>query len=262
MMKQVLCLLLVCSSLQLTAQQTDEKAPGTDNQKQGAASNNRMNIVKVNLTALPLKNFSFQYERVLQQKISAALGIRLMPNGNLPLKESLNDAANGDPDIEKAINNAQIGNFSITPEFRFYPGKKGYGRGFYIAPYYRYAKFTADAIPIDYTVLSNTKTITLKGDMTTHSGGFMLGAQWFLGKYVTLDWWIVGAHYGAGNGAFVGTPSSPFNQMEQNEVRQTIEDIDLPVGKITAEVTANSAKAIFDGPWGGLRGGIAIGFRF
>lgn len=261
-MKQLLGLLLLCSSLNLTAQQLDEKATGSETKKQEGGVDNKMNIVKVNLTALPLKNFSIQYERVLQQKISVALGIRFMPNGNLPFKESLNDAANGDPDIEKAINNAQMSNFSITPEFRFYPGKKGYGRGFYIAPYYRYAKFTADAIPIDYTVLTSTKTIILKGDMTTHAGGLMLGAQWFLGKYVTLDWWILGAHYGAGSGSFVGTPSTPFNQIEQDEVRKTIENIDLPFGKITAEVTANSAKAIFDGPWGGLRAGISIGVRF
>lgn len=261
-MKQVFCFLLLCSSLSLGAQQLDEKAAGSETKKQEGGGDNKMNIIKVNVTALPLKNFSFQYERVLRQKISVALGIRFMPNGNLPLKESLNDAANGDPDIEKAINNAQIGNFSITPEFRFYPGKKGYGRGFYLAPYYRYAKFTADAIPIEYNGGTGTKTITLKGDLSTHGGGLMFGAQWFLGEYITLDWWILGAHYGTGNGSFVGTPSSPFTPIEQNEVRQTIEDIDLPVGKITAEVTANSAKAIFDGPWGGLRGGISIGIRF
>lgn len=261
-MKFPLFILFLCLSLQGAAQQLDEKAARSETKNESTDNEHKMNIFKVNLTALPLKNFSIQYERVLQKKISVALNIRFMPSGDLPFKNSLNDAANGDPDIEKAINNAQMGNFSITPEFRFYPGKSGYGRGFYIAPYYRYAKFTADAIPIDYTALTTTKTITLKGDLTTHTGGLMIGAQWFLGKYVTLDWWILGAHYGAGNGSFVGTPSAPFNTLEQDDIRQTIESIDLPVGNIKAEVTSNAAKAIFDGPWGGLRGALTIGIRF
>ncbi len=181
-MKQIikfpLFILFLCLSLQVAAQELDEKAARSETKNESTDNEHKMNIFKVNLTALPLKNFSIQYERVLQKKISVALNIRFMPSGDLPFKNSLNDAANGDPDIEKAINNAQMGNFSITPEFRFYPGKSGYGRGFYIAPYYRYAKFTADAIPIDYTALTTTKTITLKGDLTTHTGGLMIGAQW------------------------------------------------------------------------------------
>jgi Protein of unknown function (DUF3575) len=262
-MKFLLCLCLLISSLSLTAQQLDQKQDADNSsEKEKKTAAHKMNIFKVNLTALPFKNYSFQYERVLHKKISAALGIRFMPSGNLPFKESLKDAANGDADLEKAINDAQLSNFSITPEFRFYTGKRGYGRGFYLAPYYRYAKFNADAIPISYDGGIGSKTINLKGDMTTHTGGLMIGAQWFLGKSVTLDWWIIGAHYGTGSGTFTGTPSTPFTVLEQNDIRQTIEDFDLPVGTLKAEVIANSAKAIFDGPWAGIRGAITIGFRF
>ena len=221
-----------------------------------------MNILKVNLSALPFGNFSFQYERVLQKKISLSLGIGFRPEGNLPFKNSLNDAANGDRDIENAINNAQLSNFSITPEFRFYVGKKGYGRGFYLAPYYRFASFNVSSIPIEYNGGTGTKSINLAGDMKTHSGGLMLGAQWFLGKSVTIDWWILGAHYGAGKGNFEGKPAIPFTQLEQNDIRQTIEGIELPVGTIKAEVTSTSAKAIINGPWAGVRAALTLGFHF
>jgi hypothetical protein len=261
--KQLLCLFFLCSSLHLAAQQSDEKAGSSkESSKEPSNSTPKMNILKLNVSALPFRNFSFQYERVLQKNISLALGIRFMPEGNLPFKNSLNDAANGDRDVENAINNAQLSNFSITPEFRFYVGKKGYGRGFYLAPYYRFASFNVSSIPIEYNGGTGTKSINLAGDMKTHSGGLMLGAQWFLGKSVTLDWWILGAHYGAGKGSLFGTPSTPFTQLEQNDIRQTIEDIDLPVGNIKAEVTSTSAKAIFDGPWAGIRGAITLGIRF
>jgi hypothetical protein len=255
-------LLVLMASLPLFAQQLDEKASSSQTKPETSGNTHKMNVFKVNITSLPIRNYGFQYERILKQKISIAVGIRFMPTGNLPFKETLKRSANGDVEIEKAIENAQIGNFSITPEFRFYPGKKGYGQGFYLAPYYRYAKFNADAIPIDYNAGTGSKTINLNGNLTTNAGGLMLGAQWFLGKSITLDLWILGAHYGTGNGTFIGVPSSPFTTLEQNDIRQTIEDIELPVGTLKAEVTSNSAKAIFDGPWAGLRGGINIGIRF
>lgn len=261
--KQLLCLFFLCASLHLTAQQSVEQvAKGKEPEKEEKNSTQKMNILKVNVSALPFGNFSLQYERVLQKKISLALGIGFRPEGKLPFKNSLNDAANGDQDIENAINNAQLSNFSITPEFRFYVGKKGYGRGFYLAPYYRFASFNVSTIPIEYNGGTGTKSINLTGDMKTHSGGLMLGAQWFIGKSVTLDWWILGAHYGAGKGSLSGTPSAPFTQLEQNDIRQTIEDIELPVGNIKAEVTSTSAKAIINGPWAGIRAAITLGIRF
>lgn len=222
----------------------------------------KMNIFKVNIISPFLKNYSFQYERILKKKISVALGIRFMPTGALPLKKTFLELADGDADLEKTINNARIGNFALTPELRWYVGKKGYGKGFYIAPYYRFATFKAEALPFEYDGGTGVKTASLAGDVTTHSGGIMFGSQWFLGKSITLDWWILGTHYGKSNGTFTGTPSSPFTPAEQADIKQEIEAIDLPAGKITAVITANSAKAIIDGPWAGLRGGITLGIRF
>lgn len=222
----------------------------------------KMNIFKVNISSLFLKNYSVQYERILTKKISVALGIRFMPTGELPLKKTFLELANGDADLEKTINETRIGNFALTPEFRWYVGKKGYGKGFYIAPYYRFAQFKAEALPFEYDGGTGVKTVALVGDVTTHSGGVIFGSQWFLGKSITLDWWILGLHYGNGNGTFTGTPSTPFTPTEQADIKQEIEAIDLPAGKITAVITANSAKAIIDGPWAGLRGGITLGIRF
>ncbi len=265
--------MLVCIATisSVTAQSTlDEQSGGSPAPTKKPTAKNedkhKMNIVKVNLMALALKNYSFQYERVLTKKISIALGVRTMPSSTLPFKDVFVDQfgiSDPDDDLESTIKDLKVGNFAITPEVRFYLNKKGYGRGFYIAPYYRFAKFNSEELPITYDGDGGTeKTIRLKGDMTTHSGGLMIGAQWHLGKVVTLDWWIVGAHYGTSNGTLNGTPSSPLSANEQTDIKNTIEALDLPLTKITANVTANNIKAAIDGPWGGVRAGLSIGIRF
>ncbi|QNA42810.1 DUF3575 domain-containing protein [Lacibacter sediminis] len=269
--KKILTTLLFCalSITSLVAQSTlDEQSGGAApvNVKPSVekTDKHKMNILKVNLMALALKNYSFQYERVLTKKISVAVGIRSMPTGGLPfLSNYVDDIADGDPDLEANLRALKVGNFAITPEVRFYLNQKGYGRGFYIAPYYRYAKFNSDELPITFDGDANTtKTIKLKGDVITHSGGLMIGAQWHLGKVVTLDWWILGAHYGTSNGTLSGTPSSSLSANEQTEIKNTIESLELPLTKITAEVSANNIKAIVDGPWAGVRAGLTIGIKF
>lgn len=169
------------------------------------------NIIKLNLTSLILKNYSVQYERILKKSISAALGVRVMPATGIPFKSLVLDATGDeDPEIRKAIEALTVSNFAITPEVRFYPGRKGYGRGFYIGVFYRFARYNADGFAVEYDNFLNGKSsVVLSGDMTTHTGGIMIGAQWFLGKRISLDWWILGAHVGAGNGTLSGASSYP-----------------------------------------------------
>ena len=262
--------LLLCSAVMLFSATGMTQATLDQGGSTGSPENNskedgtrKHNIFKVNLTSLPLGNYSLQYERVLGKKLSLALGIRFMPEGGVPLKQTLLNAANNDPDTEEMITDLRMKNLAFTPELRFYPGKKGYGKGFYLAPYYRYATFEASGVSVEYQNSSNvTSTIKLSGDVTTHCGGLLLGAQWFIGKSVTLDWWILGAHYGTSKGTFTGLPSVPLTADEQTEIRDQINGVELPVGSVKAAVTANSVKAILDGPWAGLRGGLSIGIRF
>lgn len=253
------CLLI--SNMGIAQSQMDEKPAKSE---QTLPEGTKMNIVKLNLPALALTNFSFQYERVISKRFSATLGIRFMPNTGLPFKNSfVNATGTTDPDAEALIRSLKVSNFAITPEVRFYVGKKGYGRGFYLAPYYRFAKFKADQVSINYeTGPTTTNTIKLKGDVTSNSGGLMFGAQWHLGGAITLDWWVLGAHYGKSTGILNGVPSTTLTATEQQDIRDQINSIDMPFGKVTADVSANSVKANFDGPWAGIRGGLAIGFRF
>lgn len=153
------------------------------------------NTVKINVSSLALKNFSLQYERGITKHISAALGVRIQPKGSLPFQTA---AKNTFPDADFNFSDISLGNTAITPEVRFYLGI-GRNRGFYIAPYARYAKFNV-SLPVNFQGRSGTEEAIFDGHVSSFSGGVMFGMQYTLGKLVVLDIWLIGAHYGGSNG--------------------------------------------------------------
>jgi len=209
------------------------------------------------------KNVSAQYEMSLSRKVSVALGFRYMPSTGIPFKKLWADAIDGGENVSDVITKARLSNIAVTPEVRFYLGK-GYGQGFYIAPYYRYVRFTSDYIPVNYTSSVNgaKRSVTIGGDLSAHNGGILLGAQWPLGKRFNIDWWMGGAHFGASNGTLTGRPDIALSSSEQEEIRDYLEDADIPLVNKTVSVTANRVSVVFDGAFGGLRSGFCVGFRF
>ncbi|MEO6498631.1 MAG: DUF3575 domain-containing protein [Mucilaginibacter sp.] len=185
-----------------------------------------------------------------------------MPKGPIPLKSTFEKAvANEDPDLTKIINNLETANWAVTPELRFYLNKKGYGRGFYLAPFYRHASFTVSNLLIDYQNNAGVKnTIALSGELTSNTGGLQIGTQASLGKHFGLDFWLLGAHYGAAKGTFTGVSNRPLTPDEQADLRSTIDGLDI--GQVKATVTSSGATAVYDGPWGGIRAGLCLVFKF
>jgi len=229
------------------------------------------NLVKLNLTALPLNNYSFQYERVIGKKSTVAMGLRFMPKGNMPLKSIIKDLID-DEDLENEIDNFKTGNFALTPEFRYYIGKEAL-RGFYIAPFVRYAIYSAE-VPFEFDVdydyddpdygpisVTESKTIDLDGKINAFTVGVMIGAQWKLSKLVYLDWWILGPQYGGSSGNITGLKS--LSPEEQEALRDQLTELeDIPIVKTNSTVNSEGAKVDFTGPWAGIRAGLSIGFRF
>lgn len=232
--------------------------------KEKSGARHKMNMLKVNLTGLPLKNYGFQYERVLSRKFSFLLGYRTMPQGALPMQSTIIDAvANGDAETEQQLKNFTLGNTAITPEIRLYLSRKGYGRGFYLAPFYRNATFKAGGVEVEYeTTPAITSKMQMAGKITGNTFGLQIGAQWNLGKHVCLDWWIIGPHIGTGKGNLTGTASTPLTVAEQNDLRQELEDLDMPFGDKAVTVNANGARVDITGPFAGVRAGICIGIKF
>ncbi len=221
------------------------------------------NLVKINLTSLALKTYSVQYERVLNKTISISGSFRTMPSSGIPFKGSILKAIGDDDEAKNILETLKLANFAFTPEVRFYVGRNGYGRGFYLALFYRYAKFTANDLLLTYDGSSGTEQhLNMSGELTTNTGGFMLGSQWLIGKRMCLDWWILGPHYGSGKGIFSGASVQPLTQDDQDDLRGDLEGLDIPLIEKTVSVNAQEASLKLQGPWAGVRAGISLGFRF
>lgn len=226
--------------------------------------NEPKNIIKLNAAALLLKNFSLQYERSISKKTSIALGFRATPKSGLPFKSTVESLIDDD-DTWRNVRNLESGSFAITPEFRYYLGKQPLS-GFYLAPFVRYSHYTAE-MPFIYDITDpTTNTVVaqdvmpLTGSMNTYTAGIMIGSQWQLSKKFYFDWWILGPNFGASKGKIDGTKN--LSTFEQEDLREQLADLDIPLTDYKYEVTDSGAKLDFDGGWAGVRAGLCIGFRF
>jgi hypothetical protein len=222
------------------------------------------NIIKFNITSALIKNYSLQYERVLSKGISLALSLRVMPETTIPYSNKIIKWFDiTDPDAQVVINNSIIGNYAITPEIRFYTGKKKYGNGFYFSLFYRYGHYTANDVLIPYDTDRGEQVIlNTSGNISAHTGGFMIGAQWSLGKHLCLDWWILGPQFGVSKGDMLSLSSAPLDPVDQQDIEDNLNDIDIPMFKQTVNVAADKVSMVFNGPWAGLRAGLSLGVRF
>lgn len=220
------------------------------------------NLIQINLPAILLKNYSLVYQRAVAKKIAVGLGIRYSAESELPFRSQFADLL--DEETKKQIDNFRTGNVAFTPEVRFYMGKSVF-RGFYIAPFARYAKYDAK-LPFNYDYEHpvngpQTNNIQLNGDLTTITGGILFGAQWKLSKLVYLDWWMLGPQYGTSDGTILGKQA--LSSEEQTALRDELKNLeDLPLVDVTSEVRSDGATVNFKGPWAGVRAGICLGFRF
>ena len=228
-------------------------------------------ILKANLTGLALRNYGFYAERILNKRISLVLGVNKMPEGTIPYLNKFIDPESFD-DIE-GISDIRISSFSIAPEMRFYLSRSGFGKGFYVAPYYKFEHFGASNYHIEFIDENNiNQEIKLNGNLNTHSFGAAIGAQWLLGKRknIALDWLIIGAHYGGNKGHFDGESTYVLSENDQIEAKKIIEDNlnGVKIGNLVPirienlEINAREAQVDISSPWAFIRTAISVGFRF
>ncbi|MBP7931387.1 MAG: hypothetical protein KAZ11_01990 [Chitinophagaceae bacterium] len=215
------------------------------------------NIVKINLIGFSVNG---QYERILSKRVSIALSYKILPNGKFIFRGLIPTT---DPQARESLDNLILSNSAITPEVRFYLGKKGYGQGFYLAPFYRNAKFGGKGIGIDFTLDNGqTATFNMEGKINANTFGLLMGAQWKLGKNFWLDWQIFGPHYGGATGSIIGVSNVSLSATEQNNLANALRDINFPFAKENISVKPNQATLELSGPWAGLRTAISLGFDF
>ena len=254
-------LVFLASSTLLFSQNNEIKDSLQTLQEEKLDYQSKKNMVKLSLTSLAFRNFQFQYERALNKTFSLALSYSFIPNGDLPMKGLVEKYAD-DPELNNPLDGVAVAYSSFTPEVRIYLGE-GYGKGFYLAPFFRTSKYTIENLDIDYELDSgNTTSLATGGSIKTNTFGLLLGAQFNIGKSIVLDWWIMGPHYGSSNGSIEGISPQPLSEMEQQVLLNELEDIDIPLTETKSEVSANGAKIKIDGPWGGIKAGVSIGYRF
>lgn len=222
-----------------------------------------MNIIKTNVTGFLFKNFQLNYERVISKRFSVSASYGMIPEGNLPFTSLL------PTDTDTSFKEMKLGGSNMTLETRFYLGEKGYGQGFYLAPYYRFSTYKIsnfrESVDVDFNgVTYDTVNVDFSGKSTAHNAGLLIGAQWFLGasKNFVLDAWFLGAHFGKASGNLDGITDRTLNAMEQQQVQDQLDNLDVPVVKYKATVHANGANIKVDGPWAGVRAGLSLGYRF
>ncbi len=225
----------------------------------------KMNIIKFNLVSPVFLNFSLQYERMINKFLSATVTGRFMPTSTVPYINSFYNEIFGssDPAIEEAFKGMKISNYGASVELRFYVGKKGYGKGFYIAPAYRFSRIEMSHLVFVYNDYPGIEeSLTFSGYSNANYGGLLLGAQWFLGKYITLDWWFFGPLAGVQNADVAAASSYPLSPNDQQILKQKLEDWDMPLTDKTVEVNAHGASLGLHGWMFGYNFGLALGVRF
>lgn len=228
------------------------------------------NVIKLNLSQLAITNISLQYERAFHKNFSAALGISYLIPRNIP-SQLFTPSSNG-----SGYQLPKFGGWSITPEIRFYPGKKVKHKaphGFYLAPYFRYSKYTMKSDYVDVDSTSGARhNYAVKANYSGFTAGLMLGSQWMIGKHFSIDWWIIGGGYGKAKlkiHAESTDGSLNLSPQEQEDLKQNIKSNTTELGsygngEVTVETTSNSATATVSGlPMISLRGfGLTLGFTF
>ncbi len=226
----------------------------------------RRNVLKMNITQLIFRNFSFQYEYGFNKNMSAALGFNYVMHRTVPrvIFEPESDT--------KGFQVPQFSGWGITPEFRYYPGKKKEHQaphGFYLAPYLRYSSFTLKADYLEERTSLPPRLYKASINYSGYTVGLMLGAQIITEGHFSLDFWIVGGGAGSSSLRVNAVTDDMLSQAEQDDLRKDIlNNIDelgrFSSGAIKLDINANSANLVIRGiPMASYRAfGINLGFSF
>lgn len=224
----------------------------------------RNNMVKLNLFPIAFKTASLQLERGFGKHISVSLGLRLQPKTNLPFKNTILNAMDDadDSTAKDFVTNAKMSNWAITPEFRYYLGRKAHN-GFYIAPFLRFGGNTLEWNYYFDKDNGTKKPIAFNGTVNSFGGGILFGAQWHLGGGFILDWWILGPMYSSQKLSLnADSDLSDLTPKERKDLQENLEGLELFGNKVEAEVTTKGVHATNSFSMPGLRTGLCIGYCF
>lgn len=170
------------------------------------AQEEKRKVLKINLSAAAMGAATVQYEAFFSKHFSFALGAGYRPKSLFPYVKDLEkyiDYADGKIDyisfdnVKKA--EVKIGMYHITPEIRFYFGRKQAPIGTYLSVFAKYNNFRGNLpvfIDTDYKDVPVRLELPVDTKLKTTTGGLMVGHQFRIGNRFTFDCYIIGAHFG------------------------------------------------------------------
>jgi hypothetical protein len=132
-------------------------------------------VIKMNISQLGLKNLSFQGEYGFHKNMSVGLGFNFMLKRKLPGFFSEEDPTG------EGLRNTAFKGWAVTPEFRFYPGRKEEHvapHGFYLGLYYRHSKHSLTSGYTENFTNGKTYSYDMELSYIANTAGLMIGSQW------------------------------------------------------------------------------------
>lgn len=221
----------------------------------------RNKLVKINTLAFAFQKISLQGEFIVNKKTSLLVGVSYTPEREIVWASKL---------LNPFFSDIRFTSFAFSPECRFYlSNNKNHGAGFYFAPYLRY-KYSSLKTNFNYSDKSGLQlNIPLQYKINSFNLGAITGYQWILKNGFTIDWWIVGAHFGASVSSIgLDIPGINFliNSSEiKSEIDNTLNNSDLPLWvepMIKSYLKQKDIGFSWTKPNFGLRSGLALGYAF
>jgi Protein of unknown function (DUF3575) len=244
---------------------------------QSFAQEEKQTVVKLNLSAAVLGAATIQYEKVLGKHFSLALGAGYRPKMLIPFAKDLEkyvDFADSRIDYISFVNvkkaESKIGMYHVTPELRFYFGKKQAPIGTYLSVFGKYNDFHGDVpvfVDTDYKGVPVRLELPVDTKIKTASVGLMIGRQFRLGNRFTFDFYAIGGHFGR-----VSVHGQSIQNLEafDDDFRTRLRDKILTTFKINEDylgLVVNNQGVMIDNVrklnYLNLRGfGFNLGYRF
>lgn len=134
----------------------------------------------------PVNNLQLGYEGVVSEKVTLGVDLKIaFPSSATDIPFDLDTLAVGESGTFETFGLSS--GWSVTPQVRFYLGKSGAPKGFYLNPWLRFFRYSLDS-EVVWTEPAGDSDIDAQFTYGGFGGGFNIGWQWFLGDAFVIDW--------------------------------------------------------------------------
>jgi hypothetical protein len=159
---------------------------------------------------------------------------------------------------------------SFMAGYRTYLSRRSKMQGIYLEPFFKYVHHTSEGFSTGRLNYQDVEW-NFTNDYNAYGIGLQLGAQFIIGKHLTIDLFLLGPEINKASNNFKAidiSQSLPWSPIESREAEKDIREFldQFPFLHNNVDVLINSSdktvNAKFNGALPGLRTGISFGFAF